>query len=50
MMSSVSMNAYLRPTMSPMRPKTSAPNGRTAKPAAKVASHLSSEIVAFASG
>jgi len=27
-------NVYLRPTRSPMRPKTSAPNGRTRKPAA----------------
>ncbi len=26
---------YLRPIMSPRRPNTSAPNGRTAKPAAK---------------
>ena len=26
---------YLRPIMSPNRPKISAPNGRTAKPAAK---------------
>ena len=28
---------YLRPIRSPMRPKTSAPSGRTAKPAPKVA-------------
>ncbi len=28
----------LRPIMSPMRPKNSAPNGRTAKPAAKASS------------
>ena len=29
---------YLRPIMSPSRPKISAPNGRTAKPAAKASS------------
>ena len=29
---------YLRPIMSPSRPKISAPNGRTAKPAAKAKS------------
>ncbi len=29
---------YLRPIMSPNRPKISAPNGRTAKPAAKASS------------
>ncbi|MNK35543.1 hypothetical protein D3C87_540720 [compost metagenome] len=29
---------YLRPIMSPRRPKTSAPNGRTMKPAAKASS------------
>jgi hypothetical protein len=27
-------NVYLRPTRSPIRPKTSAPKGRTRKPAA----------------
>ena len=37
MMSSVTKNAYLRPITSPTRPKTSAPNGRTMKPVAKVA-------------
>ena len=31
-------NVYLRPTMSPIRPKITAPNGRTAKPAAKASS------------
>jgi hypothetical protein len=30
-------NVYLRPTRSPMWPKTMAPNGRTTKPVAKVA-------------
>ena len=29
---------YFRPIRSPSRPKTSAPNGRTAKPAAKASS------------
>jgi hypothetical protein len=33
----VTRKAYLRPTRSPMRPKKSAPKGRAAKPAAKVA-------------
>jgi len=33
----VSRNAYLRPTTSPIRPKTTAPNGRTRKPAAYAA-------------
>src|SRR6185295_11502081 len=31
---------YLRPTMSPMRPNSSAPNGRTRKPAAYAAGFL----------
>jgi hypothetical protein len=35
MITMVTRNVYLRPIMSPMRPNTSAPNGRTAKPAAK---------------
>ena len=30
----VTMKVYFRPTRSPMRPKMSAPNGRTRKPAA----------------
>jgi hypothetical protein len=34
----VTRNVYLRPTRSPTRPNTSAPNGRTRKPAAKVSS------------
>jgi hypothetical protein len=38
MMTIVMRNVYLRPTMSPSRPNTSAPNGRTAKPAAKLSS------------
>ncbi len=31
-------NVYLRPTRSPRRPKTMAPNGRTAKPAENASS------------
>ena len=31
----VTRKVYLRPTRSPRRPNTSAPNGRTRKPAAK---------------
>ena len=34
----VTRKVYLRPIMSPRRPKTSAPNGRTRKPAAKASS------------
>ncbi len=34
----VMRKVYLRPIMSPSRPKISAPNGRTAKPAAKASS------------
>jgi hypothetical protein len=34
----VTRKVNLRPTMSPIRPKTAAPKGRTAKPAPKVAS------------
>ena len=37
MIESVTIKAYLRPTRSPMRPKNSAPKGRTRKPTAKVA-------------
>jgi hypothetical protein len=33
----VTRNVYLRPTRSPIRPNTSAPNGRTRKPAAYAA-------------
>ena len=35
MMTMVTRKVYLRPTRSPRRPNTSAPNGRTRKPAAK---------------
>ncbi len=34
----VMRKVYLRPIMSPSRPNTSAPNGRTAKPAANASS------------
>ncbi len=34
----VTMKVCLRPTMSPMRPNTSAPNGRTTNPAANASS------------
>jgi len=34
----VMRKVYLRPTISPRRPKTRAPNGRTRKPAAKASS------------
>jgi hypothetical protein len=34
----VTRKVYLRPIMSPSRPNTSAPNGRTMKPAAKASS------------
>ena len=42
----VTRNVNLRPTISPMRPKTAAPKGRTAKPAPKVASDASRAAVA----
>jgi hypothetical protein len=35
MITMVTRKVYLRPTRSPRRPKTSAPKGRTRKPAAK---------------
>ena len=38
MITIVTRNVYLRPTISPRRPNTIAPNGRTAKPAAKLSS------------
>ena len=50
MISSVTMNAYLRPTMSPMRPNTSAPSGRTAKPAPNVASVFRNAAVSLDPG
>ena len=41
----VTRNVYLRPTRSPMRPNTSAPKGRTRKPAAYAAKADSSAAV-----
>ena len=38
MITIVIRKVYLRPIMSPSRPNTSAPNGRTRKPAAKASS------------
>ena len=38
-------NVYLRPTRSPMRPKTAAPSGRTTKPAAKASRAKNSRVV-----
>ncbi|MNU55875.1 hypothetical protein D3C71_449610 [compost metagenome] len=38
MMRIVTRKVYLRPTISPRRPNTSAPKGRTRKPAAKARS------------
>ena len=45
MMLTVSRNATFRPVLSPMRPKTIAPNGRTANPAPNVANALSTWAV-----
>ncbi|MNO08720.1 hypothetical protein D3C81_2315230 [compost metagenome] len=38
---------YLRPIMSPRRPNTMAPNGRTAKPAAKANRAKMKEVVSL---
>ncbi len=43
----VSRKVYFRPTRSPTRPKTSAPNGRTANPAAKASSAKMNAAVGF---
>ena len=40
----VTRKVYLRPTMSPTRPNTMAPNGRTMKPAAKASSAKMSRV------
>ncbi len=37
---SVTMNVYLRPTLSPSQPKTNAPSGRMRKPTEKIATVL----------
>ena len=44
------MKVYLRPMRSPSRPKNKAPNGRTTKPAAKVAKVLKKAAVGFPAG
>src|SRR6185436_17244088 len=46
----VMRNVYLRPTRSPMRPKNSAPNGRTRNPAAYAPSAPMSWAEAFTLG
>src|SRR5258708_40068032 len=46
----VKRNAYLRPMTSPMRPKTTAPNGRTRKPAAYAAKAESADAVGLSFG
>ncbi len=47
MITIVMRNVYLRPTRSPMRPNTSAPNGRTKNPAAKASSAKMNPVVGF---
>ena len=47
MIAMVTRKVFLRPTISPTRPKTSAPNGRTAKPAAKAISARMNPVVSF---
>ena len=46
----VTRKVYLRPTRSPIRPKTSAPKGRTRKPAAYAAKAESSAAVSLPGG
>jgi hypothetical protein len=46
----VTRNVYLRPTRSPIRPNTSAPKGRTRKPAAYAAKADKSAAVWFPGG
>ena len=50
MITSVTRNAYLRPTRSPMRPKNSAPNGRTTNPTANVERYAMSASVSLPLG
>ena len=50
MMRIVMRKVYFRPTRSPSRPNTSAPNGRTAKPAAKASSAKMNAAVGFDAG
>ena len=46
----VMRNVYLRPTRSPIRPNTIAPNGRTRKPAAYATNAASSAAVGLPDG
>jgi len=46
----VKRNAYLRPTRSPIRPKTTAPNGRTMNPVQKTARDCRRAVVGFSLG
>jgi hypothetical protein len=50
MIAVVSTKVRLRPSVSPERPNSSAPNGRTANPAPNVASEASSAAVSFPGG
>jgi hypothetical protein len=50
MIRSVTRKAYLRPTRSPIRPKKSAPKGRTTKPTANVDRYSRSCTVSFPGG
>jgi len=43
----VTRKVFLRPTRSPIRPNSKAPNGRTAKPAAKAASAKMKPVVSL---
>ena len=43
----VTRKVFLRPTRSPIRPNRIAPNGRTAKPAAKAASAKMNPVVSL---
>ena len=47
MITIVIRNVYLRPTRSPSRPNTSAPNGRTKKPAANASSAKMKPVVSL---
>ena len=47
---SVIMKVYLRPIISPILPKTNAPNGRTTKPAEKVANVAKKAAAGFSFG
>ena len=45
--SMVIRKVFLRPTLSPMRPKIRAPRGRTAKPAANTSRARISPVISF---